>query len=122
MKEGGRRVLRNRLSVGKEEVRAFYWVWILQRAGFSLALLPDLPRFLLLQILQSVLGKQYRHVITLVVKQPLLLLCDMDRARSALMGLRALLGVAEGFAYAMVRMPVRVAKGRIGIVFTSFFF
>ncbi len=51
--------------------------------------------------LMSILDKHKRHVVTLIVKCPELLRCDLNRTRAVFQGLQAALLKREGFVYAM---------------------
>ncbi|GIL98517.1 hypothetical protein Vretimale_3887 [Volvox reticuliferus] len=52
--------------------------------------------------LMCIMDKQKHHVVTLVVKLPALLRCNLDSVRHAFGGLQDLLQKREGFVYAMV--------------------
>lgn len=55
-----------------------------------------------LQILQSILQKEFRHVVTLALKCPKLVTTDMTSARQAFYGLSRMLALDQGTVYAMV--------------------
>ncbi|GAX78094.1 hypothetical protein CEUSTIGMA_g5536.t1 [Chlamydomonas eustigma] len=55
-----------------------------------------------LKVLQAILGKDFRHVVTLVLKHPQVLVTDMDRVQEVYTQLQKTLRVTPGVVYAMV--------------------